>query len=139
MRLKENDHDELMDAVANKGPISISVDASDWSDYEIGIFDGCDYKQNMDVNHAVVLVGYGSENGEDYWLVRNSWGTYYGEDGYIRVKREKETICGVDKTPWDGSACKGDKKPRTVCGMCGILSESSYPTGVKPAAKNLIM
>lgn len=94
------------------------------------MFDGCDYDQNVNINHAVVLVGYGSEDGLDYWLVRNSWGYYYGEDGYIRVLRESSTYCAVDSTPQDGSACKGDDKPIQVCGMCGILSDSSYPIGV---------
>jgi cathepsin L len=76
-------------------------------------------------------VGYGSENGTDFWLVRNSWGYLYGENGYIRVLRESQTKCGLDSTPLDGSACKGDNNPYTVCGMCGMLSECTYPTGVK--------
>jgi len=60
------------------------------------------------VNHAVVLVGYGTdeENG-DFWLIRNSWGTGYGENGYIRILRESELKCGTDSTPLDGSACAG--------------------------------
>ncbi len=47
--------------------------ATNWHDYEEGIYDGCDYNSNIDINHVVVLVGYGSDSNGDYWLVRNSW------------------------------------------------------------------
>ena len=62
-----------MEAVANLGPVSISVDASTWHDYEEGIYSGCDATKNVDINHAVVLVGYGSDANGTYWTVRNSW------------------------------------------------------------------
>ena len=55
----------------------------------------------------IQLVGYGTcpEHG-DYWLVRNSWGSAWGEDGYIRLKREAEIICGTNDQPEWGTACK---------------------------------
>lgn len=77
-----------MNALANYGPVAISVDASGWSSYDSGIFDGCSYNSNIDLDHAVVAVGYGSDSTGDYWIVRNSWSASYGEDGYIRVKRD---------------------------------------------------
>ena len=46
------------------------------------------------VNHAVTVVGYGTSGGLDYWLVRNSWGTW-GEAGYIRMARNKSNMCGI--------------------------------------------
>jgi len=73
VQLPANKQDDLMTAIANKGPISISVDASTWHLYETGVFDGCN-QTNPDINHAVQLVGYGTDDKlGDYWLVRNSW------------------------------------------------------------------
>lgn len=92
-----------MHAVATFGPISVAVDASKWHEYETGVFNGCPYSDNININHVVVLVGYGTdEQYGDYWLVRNSWGTGYGENGYIRLAREKSVTCGIDKTPLNG-------------------------------------
>ena len=57
---------------------------------------------NPDINHGVVLVGYGQETtGEKYWLIRNSWSPNFGELGYIRVARHENEgeLCGTDITP----------------------------------------
>jgi cathepsin L len=126
--LPENNYTALMNAVATVGPIAVSVDAS-WGGYESGIFAGC--TGTPDIDHAVVLMGYGEENGQKYWTVRNSWSPSWGEEGYIRLARSDsdESNCGVDTTPQDGTACAGDDTPVTVCGACGILYDSSYPTG----------
>jgi len=120
-----------MHAVATKGPISISVGATNWHNYESGIYDGdC----GLVTNHAVVLVGYGTENGNGYWIVRNSWSDTWGENGYIRLPREadfKNVTCGWDTNPADGSGCDGGPDKVWVCGKCGMYSGSSYPVGAK--------
>ena len=131
--LAENNATEMMNAVAKMGPISIGVDASEWHAYDSGVFHGCN-QQQIDVNHAVVLYGYGvdEETGEKYWLIRNSWSPSFGENGYIRIARtdDESENCGIQWRVQDNDACDGDYKPRKVCGTCGILSGSSYLRGV---------
>lgn len=61
-----------MNAVATIGPIAVSVDATGWSSYTGGVY-AKPLAESPDINHLVVLVGYGEENGIPYWLVRNSW------------------------------------------------------------------
>ncbi len=76
-----------MTALATTGPLAVNVDASSWSGYESGVFDGCN-QQNPDIDHVVQLVGYGTDPSQgDYWLVRNSWSPAWGEAGYIRLAR----------------------------------------------------
>ena len=132
VKLPANDYRALLFAVANIGPIAISVDASNWSKYTGGIFNDCN-QENPDINHAVVLVGYGEENGEKYWIIRNSWSPSWGENGYIRLARfdNDEDRCGLDITPLDGSACEGDLEPVVACGTCGVLFDSSFPIGAR--------
>jgi len=126
--LPSNEYEPLIEAVATQGPIAISVDASAWSSYEFGVFNGCN-QTNPDLNHAVQLVGYGTDpKFGAYWLVRNSWSPAWGEFGYIRLAREtNNNTCGVDLTPLDGSGCVGGPPSVIVCGTCGILYDNVYP------------
>jgi len=128
--IESNNYDELMEAVATKGPIAITVDASTWSSYSGGIYAGCN-QESPELDHGVQLVGYGTDNGEDYWLVRNSWGPTWGENGYIRLARtaDEAALCGVDTDPAMGTGCADGPDEVTVCGTCGILYDNSYPTG----------
>lgn len=131
-QLASNEYDELLEAVATIGPVAITVDASTWGTYSGGIYDGCN-QENPELDHGVLLVGYGTDPkaGGDYWLVRNSWGPTWGEDGYIRLARtaNEGDRCGVDVVPADGVGCKGGPANITVCGTCGILYDTVYPTG----------
>jgi len=63
--------------------------------YEGGIFEGC--APHVKTNHAISVVGYGTENGVDYWLIKNSWGADWGENGYFRLQRGVG-MCGIGKT-----------------------------------------
>jgi len=128
VKLPDNNYTTLMNAVANVGPIAINVDASTWHAYESGVFNGCN-QDTPDVNHVVVTIGYGEENGDKYWLVRNSWSATFGEAGFIKLLRsdDDESNCGSDVTPQDGVACQDQVDPIKVCGTCGAIYDSSYP------------
>ncbi|CDW75635.1 cathepsin l [Stylonychia lemnae] len=89
---------DQLKAALNVGPVSVSVDAGgDFRSYEGGILDkGC----GTSLNHAILAVGYGSENGQEYYIVRNSWGPYWGESGYIRMAVVAgQGICGIQIRP----------------------------------------
>ncbi|PON65019.1 Cysteine Protease [Parasponia andersonii] len=99
-----NDENALRKAVANQ-PVAVAIEGGGraFQLYSSGIFSGtC----GTALDHGVTAVGYGTENGVDYWIVRNSWGRSWGEDGYIRMERN----------------LKG-----TSTGKCGIAMEASYP------------
>ncbi|KAK9221669.1 hypothetical protein WN944_010096 [Citrus x changshan-huyou] len=110
---KINGHDDvpansetaLMKAVANQ-PVSVAIDAGgfDFQFYSSGVFTGdC----GTELDHGVTAVGYGAaDDGTKYWLVKNSWGTSWGEEGYIRMQRD------IDAKQ----------------GLCGIAMQASYPT-----------
>jgi cathepsin L len=131
-----NQLEPFMNSLVNEGPVAISVDASSWHAYASGVYDGCNQEQ-PDIDHAVVAVGYGEDDLGKYWIVRNSWSASWGEAGYIRLRREDSqdnVQCGTDTTPADGTACEADLSPQTVCGTCGILFDTAYPTNAKAVA-----
>jgi len=127
-----NDQEAVMTHLAEVGPLAVAVYASGWGGYSGGVYDGCSFDSNIALNHAVQLVGYGTDEAlGDYWIVRNSWGSGWGEGGYIRLKRQAEAQCGTDSSPMDGTACVGGpgNDEQHVCGQCGVLFDTSYPLG----------
>jgi C1A family cysteine protease len=94
-----NSKDQLKAAVA-QGPVSVAIEADKlvFQFYSGGVFNKATCGTALD--HGVVVVGYGSENGQDYWIVRNSWGASWGESGYIRIAAvDGEGICGIQMEP----------------------------------------
>lgn len=90
------DEAALQKAVAQVGPISVCIDASQQSfqEYKYGIY----YENNcskIQLDHCVTVVGYGVKNWQMYWLVKNSWGTSWGMNGYIMIGRFDDNICGI--------------------------------------------
>ena len=98
--------DQLTESVYNQGPISVAFQVvGDFRNYESGVYSSTECKNGkQDVNHAVLAVGYGNENGKDHYIIKNSWGTEWGDEGFFKIER------GVN--------------------MCGIAVCNSYPTGV---------
>ena len=95
----------------NVGPVSIAVQADKpvFRNYVSGIMNdeaGCGKFQN----HAVLAIGYGVDHGQEYWIVRNSWGSSWGDQGHIKI----------------GNSGKND------AGICGINGAPAYPL-TKPA------
>jgi len=84
-------NEEQMKLAVRKNPVAVAVDANKLQFYTNGIYDSC---KEGDINHAVVAVGYGTENGVNYWKIQNSWGKDWGQGGYFKVKRQG-TACGV--------------------------------------------
>jgi len=93
--VEEGDEAALKSAVATKGPVSIGFSATNnLLHYNKGIF-GDDFCDPERLNHGILVVGYGSEKGRDFWIVKNSWGIGWGEKGYFRTARNKNNMCGV--------------------------------------------
>nr|AAH95694.1 Cathepsin S, b.1 [Danio rerio] len=93
--VRQGDENALKQAVASVGPISVAIDATrpQFVLYHSGVYN--DPTCSKRVNHAVLVVGYGTLSGQDHWLVKNSWGTRFGDGGYIRMARNKNNMCGI--------------------------------------------
>ncbi|KAJ9567178.1 hypothetical protein OSB04_003144 [Centaurea solstitialis] len=93
----ENNEDLLLQAVATQ-PVSVGICGSErvFQSYSKGIFKGpC----STALDHAVLIVGYGSKDGDDYWIIKNSWGTSWGMDGYMYMARntgKANGVCGIN-------------------------------------------
>lgn len=82
-------------------PVVVSINAATFQHYKGGVLSGpCD----AGINHAVTVVGYGADaGGHKYWIVKNSWGDAWGENGYVRMERRvgvREVLCGIASMPY---------------------------------------
>jgi len=100
------DESSLLAGVAS-GPVAAAIQGDQWDmqHYRSGVFSGsfC----NIALNHAALIVGYGSDLGSKYWRLKNSWGTRWGEQGYFRLVRDSDR--------------------NNEYGQCGITMRASYP------------
>ena len=105
------EHGAVVGSVVAKGP---------FQQYSKGIFAGCPKSNAPLLDHCIAVVGYGTEGGVDYWLIKNSWGTSWGENGYIRLKRGVG-MCGI-----------GTEIATVTCGKVGGPTDAPPVTTAKP-------
>merc|ERR550534_1870089 len=94
--VKRGSEEALAQALSEIGPISVAMDAGHMSfqHYKRGI-----YKErqcsSVRLDHGVLAVGYGPEADGDFWIVKNSWGTVWGDEGYFKLARNDKNMCGL--------------------------------------------
>ena len=92
------DEDEIKEFLYETGPLAVALNANPLQTYSSGILDKTSSQcPTSGMNHAVTMVGYGHDDSQDkdYWIVKNSWGKNWGEDGYFRIRRGTG-CCGIN-------------------------------------------
>merc|ERR1712168_293259 len=94
--VKQGCEHSLKRAVATQGPVSVAIDAShrSFQMYAGGVYYEPECSSD-ELDHGVLVVGYGEEDGHKYWLVKNSWSADWGDNGYIKMARGKHNMCGI--------------------------------------------
>jgi len=97
--IPSGNEEALTNAIANVGPIAVAIDVtSSFMRYRAGVFydSSCNPRR---MAHAVLAVGYGTQGGADYYIVKNSWGGSWGDRGYIKMARNRSNNCGIATVP----------------------------------------
>ena len=96
----DNDVHAIKSEIYARGPVAAAINAIPIVDYKGGIFTDTSYSQDTD--HVISIVGWGkdAETGVEYWIIRNSWGVYWGEMGYVRVETGKNLLGIEGEVAW---------------------------------------
>jgi C1A family cysteine protease len=86
---------DQLKAALNKGPVSVAIEADQvvFQMYTKGVITGSKCGNTLD--HGVLAVGYGEENGVEYFLVKNSWGPSWGDKGFVKIGATDDNVCGI--------------------------------------------
>jgi hypothetical protein len=105
--------DNAMMTALSQQPVSVAIEADqrEFQLYKSGVFTG---SCGANLDHGVLLVGYGSQNNQDYYILKNSWDVTWGQSGYILLAR--------------GNDPSTNKPYNNGAGQCGVLSQGSYPS-----------
>ncbi|KAF1335568.1 Cysteine protease family c01a, partial [Globisporangium splendens] len=97
------DATELLKIALQQQPISVAINSgSNFKDYKGGIYEcpnSGDFTDSSEIDHAVVLVGYGTEGSTDYWILKNSYSSQWGDKGFLKLKMDSKINCGVNVFP----------------------------------------
>lgn len=104
------DEETMGGFVYTSGPMSVAVDATSWQTYVGGILTDCISNQ---IDHGVLVVGFDDQNQPPYWIIKNSWGAGWGEDGYIRVQKGTNQ-CLITSYPCTSKVSGGPTTTTTV-------------------------
>ena len=98
---KTTNEQDMKEKCAKFGLLAVSIDGSrlGFKLYHEGVYDD-EYCDRYHICHSVTIVGYGTQDGKDYWLCRNSYGAEWGEQGYIKMRRNAGGQCGIDLLPY---------------------------------------
>jgi len=127
--IRSMDTNEIMTEIYTRGPVSTGVNAEPILNYEGGVFVNADAPK--DVNHIVSIVGWGKDTstGKKHWIVRNSWGEYWGEMGFFRIEMGNDLLGIESEVAWatpgtwtetnvpcdeDGANCSGSESMSTI-------------------------
>jgi C1A family cysteine protease len=126
----QKDSADQLKAAVSQQPVSVAIEADKpgFQFYKSGVFSGtC----GTNLDHGVLVVGYGTDSGKDYWKVKNSWGATWGQQGYIMLARGKSNSTSTGRKLLGGGGGGGKD------GECGLLKQASYPTIKKAVAEGL--
>lgn len=143
------DEKALKKAVA-KQPVAVAIqaDVKSFQLYKGGVYS--DPQCGTQLNHGVLAVGYGTEGGEEYWIVKNSWGAEWGDQGYIKIKAQIQNpvgMCGIALVP-SYPTISAPHPPRPPAGeppikcpfwMPSLLMELECPAGTQCCCKQYLM